>query len=343
MPTPEAADCAPEGPTDVDLVADVECAPDGPSDGDLAAGLEGPAGQAAPPIAAWRATAPVVIGAPTPVFESRPIRPSFRSTPYRPDTSIDGWGSERYVVRAASTRGAGHRFSGAPRQDEAALLHTSSGRLIAAVADGVSAAPQSHLGATIAVRQSVQLLAQSVQEASGEIDWRDLAKQVAWQLVAQAQSIADGVASDESPEAAERLFATTLVCALIEPLASGQARIQGMSIGDSGAWLVRDGHYELLAGAKQAGDSPIASSAVVALPRIPAEIARVDAILEPGDLLMMATDGIGDPLGDGSGTVGRTLWEALREPPSLIDFCRIVDFSRETFDDDRTLVAVWIK
>jgi hypothetical protein len=27
--------------------------------------------------------------------------------------------------------------------------------------------------------------------------------------------------------------------------------------------------------------------------------------------------------------------------PSLIEFAHMVDFSRETFDDDRTLVAVW--
>jgi hypothetical protein len=27
--------------------------------------------------------------------------------------------------------------------------------------------------------------------------------------------------------------------------------------------------------------------------------------------------------------------------PSLIEFAHAVDFSRETFDDDRTLVAVW--
>lgn len=30
-------------------------------------------------------------------------------------------------------------------------------------------------------------------------------------------------------------------------------------------------------------------------------------------------------------------------PPSLIEFAHAVDFSRETFDDDRTLVAVWPK
>jgi hypothetical protein len=40
--------------------------------------------------------------------------------------------------------------------------------------------------------------------------------------------------------------------------------------------------------------------------------------------------------------VARLLVEQLQSgPPDLLQFARVVDFSRETFDDDRTLVAVW--
>jgi hypothetical protein len=42
--------------------------------------------------------------------------------------------------------------------------------------------------------------------------------------------------------------------------------------------------------------------------------------------------------------VGNLLRDVLTgptAPPSLIEFAHAVDFSRETFDDDRTLVAVW--
>jgi hypothetical protein len=31
----------------------------------------------------------------------------------------------------------------------------------------------------------------------------------------------------------------------------------------------------------------------------------------------------------------------LAEPPPILGLAHAVDFSRETFDDDRTLVAVW--
>jgi hypothetical protein len=60
-------------------------------------------------------------------------------------------------------------------------------------------------------------------------------------------------------------------------------------------------------------------------------------------VLLIATDGIGDPLGTGQGGVGNLFREVLTKPtpPSLIEFAHAVDFSRETFDDDRTLVAVW--
>jgi hypothetical protein len=56
-----------------------------------------------------------------------------------------------------------------------------------------------------------------------------------------------------------------------------------------------------------------------------------------------ATDGIGNPPGSGQGGVGNLFRDVLirSSAPSLIEFAHAVDFSRETFDDDRTLVAVW--
>jgi hypothetical protein len=62
-----------------------------------------------------------------------------------------------------------------------------------------------------------------------------------------------------------------------------------------------------------------------------------------GEVLVIGTDGLGDPLGGGEGGVGNLLREVLTGSgtPSLIEFAHAVDFSRETFDDDRTLVAIW--
>ena len=87
----------------------------------------------------------------------------------------------------------------------------------------------------------------------------------------------------------------------------------------------------------------IASSAVVGLPRVPTEVIPAVVDVGDGDVLLIGTDGIGDPLGTGHGGVGNLLREVLTGPsvPSLIEFAHAVDFSREAFDDDRTLVAVW--
>ncbi len=298
---------------------------------------------ARPGTAPWNPTEPVIIGVPTAPFEARPVLPAFRWAPYRPDTALDGWTAEHYVVRAASIRGAGHRFWGAPRQDEYALMHTPSGGVIAAVADGVSAAEQSHLGATATARYAGQLLGEGGTVAGEEIDWNLLAKKVAWQLAAQAEALGLCGAGEDSAATAERMLATTLVCSLVEPVDGDGMRVRALSVGDSGLWSIDSGRYTLLVGAKQSTDSPIASSAVSALPRIPVELTVVDRVLDPGAILLMGSDGIGDPLGDGTGSVGDTLWKALALPPSLLDFARLTDFSRETFDDDRTLIGIWIR
>jgi hypothetical protein len=63
--------------------------------------------------------------------------------------------------------------------------------------------------------------------------------------------------------------------------------------------------------------------------------------LAPGEVLLVGTDGFGDPLGAGDGAVGALFAGALRVPPPPLGLAHLLDFSRETFDDDRTLVAVW--
>jgi hypothetical protein len=59
--------------------------------------------------------------------------------------------------------------------------------------------------------------------------------------------------------------------------------------------------------------------------------------------VLVATDGVLDALGRGKGSVGEFIRELCRDPSiSPHDFAAAVDFSRETFDDDRTLVAIWV-
>ena len=78
------------------------------------------------------------------------------------------------------------------------------------------------------------------------------------------------------------------------------------------------------------------------LPALPPILPRPASVtLEPGHVLLVGTDGFGDPLGTGRGEVGMAFAGELREPPGTLRFASLLDFSRETYDDDRTLVALW--
>ena len=310
---------------------------DRPVDEGLAEASTGPGALQGTNGAASGRSGRIVVGRPTVTFE--PVAPDstrFRP-PYRPDSVVDAWSVGPLAVRAASVRGDDHRFRGTPRQDDLiVLVHPKSGSVIAAVADGVSAATQSHLGATAACRYAADELARLL-DAGADVDWEDLLKKAAWAVVEVAQRL-EGT-DQPNPSRAEELCGTTLSIALIRPSADGAAATV-VSAGDSGATLLRAGQFLHATGGKEAIDG-ISSSAVTALPRISINAEPRHIALEVGDVLLLASDGILDPLGEGQGLVGQMLRAQLAAPPDLAQFLRVVDFSRETFDDDRTLVAVW--
>lgn len=283
----------------------------------------------------------ITVGSPSPAVEPSPIATGYHSLPFRPDVVLDGWSTDAITVRGASQRGHLHRYNGAPRQDDFALHHMPNGRVIALVADGVSGAPQSHIGASIAIRQAAEWLHSNLGDDLANTDWSALLKSAAWALTERAQTLLrlDG----PDPVRAEQELATTLVCAVIEPTGPQTLRASLISAGDSVAWLLSAGQFVEILGGKPVSDSGIASSAVVGLPRVPTEVTRAVVDVTVNDVLLIGTDGIGDPLGTGQGGVGDLFREVLTKPsvPSLIEFAHAVDFSRETFDDDRTLVAVW--
>ena len=170
-----------------------------------------------------------------------------------------------------------------------------------------------------------------------------LFKNVAWELTEQAQTLLQ--LAEPDPLRAEQELATTLVCGVIEPIGPGKSRAYLVGVGDSSAWLLSTGEFRQLLGGKTTSAGGIASSSVTGLPRLPMELAPVVVEFALRDVLLIGTDGIGDPLGNGQGGVGNLLRTVLGtpSPPSLIEFAHAVDFSREMFDDDRTLVAVWSK
>jgi serine/threonine protein phosphatase PrpC len=283
----------------------------------------------------------ITVGAPSPTVEPSAIAAAYSSLPFRPDVVVDGWSTDAITVRGVSQRGHLHRYNGAPRQDDFAVHQLPDGRVIVLVADGVSGAPQSHIGASTATKQAAEWLHSNLGHDVADTDWLALLKSAAWALTERTQALLGLEAPD--PVRAEEELATTLVCAVIEPTGHQTLRAHLVSAGDSAAWLLTEGQFVEIVAGKTVPAAGVASSAVVGLPRLPPEVTPKVVDVADNEVLLIATDGIGDPLGNGQGGVGNLFRDMLTAPsvPSLIEFAHAVDFSRETFDDDRTLVAVW--
>lgn len=288
-------------------------------------------------LAAGGRWAAVELDRPLPDFEPRPSSgPS-----YRPDTIFDGWSSDSVRMRLASVRGYAHRFSGRPREDDVAVaLHEATGAMVFAVADGVSAAEQSCIGATLACRTAVDAVVAQLDAGrrADVVDWGSVVRQAAWQLAEHAARIR-GLPNADSQEA-ERLLATTLVAGVAMPTPVS-LEVALVSVGDSGAWLLRNDDYERITETASEGADGVASSAVVALPRVPRVVQVHQVTVYESERLLVGTDGFGAPLGDGTGPVGQLFAHHLRRPPEPRGLAHLLDFSRETFDDDRTLLVIW--
>ncbi|HJP73615.1 MAG TPA: protein phosphatase 2C domain-containing protein [Pseudonocardiaceae bacterium] len=264
----------------------------------------------------------------------------------RPDTVLDGVvvnGPDDAVsvtVRAASVRGLSHRAYATVRQDEYALRVTPDHHyLVLCVADGVSSGRYSHYAASWGAQDGADELVQRLANAApDDLDWPDFLGWLARLIVEYAARWVDDLPPE--PVAVAREMATVLTFAIVE---LGPAHtVHLLTVGDTSGWIIgADGHWHPLQPVKNAG-ADIYSSSVAALPLLPSVLPEpVRTELRPGETLALMTDGIGDPLGDGSGAVGRFLAESWREPPADLAFAAQVGFARSSFDDDRTAIAVW--
>lgn len=287
----------------------------------------------------WLSSEPVVIGNPGPSIEPRAVEERFHPYPYRADSVLDGWENDHFVIRAASLRGHAHRYFGTPRQDDFAItVHNGGSRLLVAVADGVSQSPQSHVGSTTAVQYAVHVMGREVKDLDC-IDWANIIEQIAWGMIQKATD----VFGTEDAESAESLLATTLICAVIDAQEDRTAVVEVVSVGDSGAWILDGDNIAAIVGHVPDTLQGVIMSSVIPLPRVPKVPSVSKITLNRRSALLLGTDGFGDPLGDGSGEVGRLFAETLMDRvPSIYEFAHKLDFSRDTYDDDRTLVAVWL-
>lgn len=277
----------------------------------------------------------------------------------RRDTVLDGValmdGAKKPIgeVRAASVRGLSHRAYGTVRQDEYSFRRTRDGRyLVIGVADGVSAGKLSHKAAIVAARKGAELIAKALSGpdplAPDNFPWPDLVRAVAGRIERLGRerltAMGNAAASTMSVREVAGHIATTVLYAVVDLTPVGGAHaVHLLSVGDTSAWVLRDGgRWEPQDAVKNDG-ADLHSSSVHALPLPPAVDPKpVRTTVAAGEALVLMTDGIGDPLGHGTGAVGRFLADVWSGPPaSGLEFAAHVGFARKSFDDDRTAVAFW--
>jgi serine/threonine protein phosphatase PrpC len=150
-----------------------------------------------------------------------------------------------------------------------------------------------------------------------------------------------GETKSDIATAALRYLATTLVCAVItKNPGEGGLVAQVITVGDSGVWLLSDARFHAVAGGKD-DSSGITSNDVAPLPYVPDVIEPIEILVKPGEVLLLGTDGFGEPLGSGDGDLGLLFKAVLETIPSTVNFANALDFTRKYFVDDRTLVAIW--
>lgn len=237
----------------------------------------------------------------------------------------DGGDAGCWRVRGATVAGVRHRLAGQPGEDAFGWAAGAFG-LVLAVADGVSASPEGGPAAEAAVAAAVGAGGGNG-EGSGERD-----------LTARCDAALDAAAAAVVARAADG--ATTLVVAV----ATDDGRWGAARVGDSDAVVLAGGAWRPAFPPPDDGDGDdgLRTGATDALPSAPASARRhATGALEPGEALVLLSDGVAGPLVDGPTTVAVGLAEELAVVPGPLDIARLVDFERKGCHDDRTLLGAW--
>lgn len=246
------------------------------------------------------------------------------------------------AVRAVSLSGLSHRHYGNARQDSYALAQSRDAEFfVCAVADGLGSAPSSHLASVAASRAAVDEVAKQLDSISlDQMDWSNIMR-IASDAIREA-------APPELRTASLQLLSEEMCTTLVIAALPVSADVDGLRkavisrIGDSSAWVLDPQEGISPLGSVKNDGAGIAGSGTNALPSsspIGADTVALD--LHPHQVLLLVSDGLGDPLANGRGEVGLTLMEWWAEPPELFEFIGQADFARKSYDDDRTVVAVW--
>lgn len=227
------------------------------------------------------------------------------------------------VFRAVSAQGAGHRHGGEPRQDSYALATTQDQQwMIMAVADGLGSATHSHLGSKRAAEFACRQLAAMLLEAD--------------HLTSHFLEQVDNELMQRFGERSAEIATTLLVVAVNV----NTAQCLAFRVGDTELLIRSAEGWQSIFGAGPS-TSGMASTATSVLPGQLESKQETSFRLADGDVLMLATDGVADPIASAPKMVGEAFVSRLAAPPSLADFVKLVRFDRKGAVDDRTAVAFW--
>jgi serine/threonine protein phosphatase PrpC len=205
------------------------------------------------------------------------------------------------------------------------------------VTDGVGSEPLSHRGAA----EACQLLRDAVAADVADFfkgpkqltraAWAEMAGVIGDRLIAVAGYL--GVAP--------RALSTTLAAALVElnPADPARRRFVILNVGDATAFVLSDQAFAPLLADPH--DGTITSTATYALPTSVGD-AGVDAgMMGPGDMLMVCTDGMSNPMRNDNVRAQLAEWWGSRKVPGLPEFGWQMSYRAKTYDDDRTAVCIW--
>ena len=232
----------------------------------------------------------------------------------------------------------------------AGARRTADGRyLVICVADGVSSGELSHKAAMLVTRWGTKWLTGLLDRTEpADLQWGQFVRGVAAQVEKYGRKLLRGREDIDAEKCDLRdvahKLATTVLYAVVDLRAvDGAHTAHVVTVGDTSAWVLREGgRWEPQEAVKNDG-AEVFSASVQALPLPPAtDPVPVRTTIRAGEALVLMTDGIGDPLGQGTGPVGRFLADVWARPPaSGVEFAAQIGFARKSFDDDRTVVAVW--
>ncbi|MDT7787572.1 MAG: hypothetical protein QOF58_5991 [Pseudonocardiales bacterium] len=276
---------------------------------------------------------PPVLGG-TPDAARRPWH--LQPEPAQPGVAADQVRIGDLDVRAASVVGPDHRCEepADPRQDAYRIGRDARGAfLIVAVADGMSSAKRSDVGATVAVRAAVDLVRKEIDHGAQpeRIDMRGIFKAVAGNVAGAAKQL--GCTADQ--------VLTALIVAVVpttEASPDGRRPVWFASVGDVSAARRQDGSWRRLTGSEKDGLDRNALDAF--LPHHPDRVVLNRAEVSSGGAIAVVTDGVSDVWTD---LPGAAAWfnQRWRMPPSLASFLLDVSYEAPGQVDDRTAVVVW--